>query len=62
MDQRQQCVREFALSGPDDADFNLHLSNSSYPRVLDAARFQGALKMWPTFFRAGGWMALAGEY
>ncbi|KZT05050.1 uncharacterized protein LAESUDRAFT_727305 [Laetiporus sulphureus 93-53] len=46
----------------DDCDFNLHLSNSCYAKIMDAARFQAALKCFPTFFRAGGWMALAGTH
>ncbi|TFK66392.1 hypothetical protein BDN72DRAFT_823451 [Pluteus cervinus] len=43
----------------DDCDFNLHLSNSSYAKTLDGARFKAALLMFPHFFRAGGWMPLA---
>ncbi|KAI0092241.1 hypothetical protein BDY19DRAFT_885016 [Irpex rosettiformis] len=45
-------------AGPDDCDFNMHLSNSSYPKHLDWARFRAALHWGPTFFRAGGWIAL----
>ena len=47
-------------AGPDDCDFNAHLSNSSYPKMLDEARLRAALKICPTFFRAGGWIPLAG--
>ncbi|KDR78068.1 hypothetical protein GALMADRAFT_245047 [Galerina marginata CBS 339.88] len=43
----------------DDSDFNGHLSNSSYPKILDSARFKAAVQMFPMFFRSGGWMALA---
>ncbi|KAF8631503.1 hypothetical protein AX15_002367 [Amanita polypyramis BW_CC] len=46
----------------DDSDFNLHLSNSSYAKTCDAARFKAALKMAPMFFRAGGWLALAATH
>ncbi|KAI8982728.1 hypothetical protein BD414DRAFT_537748 [Trametes punicea] len=49
-------------AGPDDCDFNLHLSNSSYPKHLDAARFKYALYCCPTFFRAGGWMGLGATH
>ncbi|EIW57705.1 uncharacterized protein TRAVEDRAFT_29707 [Trametes versicolor FP-101664 SS1] len=49
-------------AGPDDCDFNLHLSNSSYPKHLDGARFRYALKCGPTFFRAGGWMGLGATH
>ncbi|KAI0749601.1 hypothetical protein C8Q80DRAFT_1232236 [Daedaleopsis nitida] len=49
-------------AGPDDCDFNLHLSNSSYPKRLDAARFKFALKSLPTFFRTGGWMGLGATH
>ncbi|EKM52920.1 uncharacterized protein PHACADRAFT_261613 [Phanerochaete carnosa HHB-10118-sp] len=53
-------VKQWA--GPDDCDFNWHLSNSSYPKQLDAARFRAALKICPTFFRAGGWMPLGATH
>ncbi|KAK1215052.1 hypothetical protein PQX77_022355 [Marasmius sp. AFHP31] len=46
----------------DESDYNLHLSNSSYPKVLDGARFKGAIELFPQFFRAGGTMALAGTH
>ncbi|KAF9458260.1 hypothetical protein BDZ94DRAFT_1284916 [Collybia nuda] len=46
----------------DDSDFNGHLSNSSYAKTLDSARFKTALHMFPMFFRAGGWMALAATH
>ncbi|KAF8648197.1 hypothetical protein AX16_006336 [Volvariella volvacea WC 439] len=46
----------------DDSDFNGHLSNSSYAKTLDSARFKAGLAMFPQFFRAGGWMALAGTH
>ncbi|KAJ6534563.1 hypothetical protein B0H10DRAFT_2171099 [Mycena sp. CBHHK59/15] len=36
----------------DDSDFNLHMSNSSYAKALDAARI----------FRAGGWVPLAATH
>ncbi|KIJ93146.1 hypothetical protein K443DRAFT_684765 [Laccaria amethystina LaAM-08-1] len=48
--------------GIDDSDFNGHLSNSSYAKTLDAARFKTALEMFTTFFRAGGWMPLAATH
>ncbi|KAF8890839.1 hypothetical protein CPB84DRAFT_1963827 [Gymnopilus junonius] len=43
----------------DDSDLNGHLSNSSYAKILDGARFKTAMEMFPMFFRSGGWMALA---
>jgi len=46
----------------DDSDFNGHLSNSSYAKTLDSARFYMALEMFPMFFRSGGWMALGGTH
>ncbi|KAI0775056.1 hypothetical protein BD413DRAFT_532677 [Trametes elegans] len=49
-------------AGPDDCDFNFHLSNSSYPKHLDAARFTHAIECCPTFFRAGGWMGLGATH
>ncbi|RDB18170.1 hypothetical protein Hypma_000487 [Hypsizygus marmoreus] len=46
----------------DDSDFNGHLSNSSYAKTLDSARFKTAMAMFPMFFRAGGWMPLAATH
>ncbi|PPR04891.1 hypothetical protein CVT26_012712 [Gymnopilus dilepis] len=46
----------------DDSDFNGHLSNSSYAKILDGARFKAAVEMFPMFFRSGGWMALAATH
>ncbi|KAI0920202.1 hypothetical protein AcW1_002010 [Taiwanofungus camphoratus] len=40
----------------------MHLSNSCYAGKLDAARLKHALKCFPTFFRAGGWMPLGGTH
>ncbi|KAF4623032.1 hypothetical protein D9613_002370 [Agrocybe pediades] len=46
----------------DDSDFNGHLSNSSYAKIMDGARFKAAIELFPMFFRAGGWIALAGTH
>ncbi|KAJ7429803.1 hypothetical protein B0H11DRAFT_2211868 [Mycena galericulata] len=46
----------------DDGDFNLHMSNSSYAKVLDTARFRLALKAFPNLFRSGAWIALAATH
>ncbi|KAJ3571327.1 hypothetical protein NP233_g3829 [Leucocoprinus birnbaumii] len=46
----------------DDSDFNGHLSNSSYAKTLDSARFYMAIEMFTMFFRSGGWMALGGTH
>ncbi|KAH6867895.1 hypothetical protein BKA70DRAFT_1392694 [Coprinopsis sp. MPI-PUGE-AT-0042] len=43
----------------DESDFNMHLSNSSYAKTLDAARFKVAMEMFVNFFRGGGWLPLA---
>ncbi|KAG6860221.1 hypothetical protein C0995_015618 [Termitomyces sp. Mi166 len=55
-------VRYNTWASIDDSDFNGHLSNSSYAKTLDSARFKAALAMFPRFFAAGGWMALAGTH
>ncbi|KAJ7079444.1 hypothetical protein B0H15DRAFT_914123 [Mycena belliarum] len=44
----------------DDSDFNLHMSNSSYAKALDSARFRLALATFPNILRCGGRIALAG--
>jgi len=46
----------------DDSDFNGHLSNSSYAKILDGARFKAAVKLFPRFFPPGGWLALAATH
>ncbi|KAF7360942.1 Peptidase A1 domain-containing protein [Mycena sanguinolenta] len=50
------------LVGLDDADFNLHMSNSSYPKTLDSVRFRLALGTFPNLLRCGGWCALAATH
>ncbi|KAF8179334.1 hypothetical protein K438DRAFT_1603951 [Mycena galopus ATCC 62051] len=50
------------LVGLDDADFNLHMSNSSYPKTLDSVRFRLALATFPNLFRCGGWCPLAATH
>ncbi|KAJ7469156.1 hypothetical protein FB451DRAFT_1400716 [Mycena latifolia] len=46
----------------DDSDFNLHMSNSSYAKALDSARFRLALATFPNIFRCGGWVPLAATH
>ncbi|KAG0708710.1 hypothetical protein DFH29DRAFT_891685 [Suillus ampliporus] len=46
----------------DDADYNGHLSNSSYAKALDAARLKLAVKAFPAFARSGGWIALGSTH
>ncbi|KAF8183212.1 hypothetical protein K438DRAFT_1599940 [Mycena galopus ATCC 62051] len=48
--------------GFDDSDFNLHMSNSSYAKALDSARFRIALGTFPNVFRAGGGCPLAATH
>ncbi|KAF7369248.1 Peptidase A1 domain-containing protein [Mycena venus] len=48
--------------GFDDGDFYLHMSNSSYAKALDSARFRLALATFPNLFRCGGWVALAATH
>lgn len=55
-------VRHRAWAGPDDCDYNFHLSNSCYPKIMDGARLKAALATCPTFFRLGGWMALGATH
>ncbi|TRM69960.1 hypothetical protein BD626DRAFT_392602 [Schizophyllum amplum] len=56
------CVPYDTRARIDDSDFNLHLSNSSYAKTLDSARFKAAMEAWPNFFVAGGWMPLAATH
>lgn len=46
----------------DKADWNMHMSNSSYPRVLDQARFQWLLEVCgPALGQEGVWSPLGGS-
>lgn len=49
-------------AGPDDCDFNMHLSNSCYAKHLDMARFNAALTFMPTGFIAGAWMGVGATH
>jgi hypothetical protein len=51
-----------AWAGPDDCDYNWHLSNSSYAKILDLARMNSAVYIFPSFVLAGGRVALAGSH
>ncbi|KAJ4473015.1 hypothetical protein J3R30DRAFT_3296605 [Lentinula aciculospora] len=46
----------------DESDYNFHLSNSSYAKALDAARFKLACQLLPKFIVAGGVIPLAGTH
>ncbi|KIJ61754.1 hypothetical protein HYDPIDRAFT_95850 [Hydnomerulius pinastri MD-312] len=46
-------------TGPDDADWLGHLSNSSYAKSRDLALSKFAVKALPTFLNTGGWVALS---
>ncbi|KAJ3862788.1 hypothetical protein EV359DRAFT_44441 [Lentinula novae-zelandiae] len=46
----------------DESDYNFHLSNSSYAKALDAARFKLACHLLPKFIIAGGIIPLAGTH
>lgn len=49
-------------ASPDESDYNMHLSNSSYAKTLDAVRLNCALEYFLAFFRDGGWIALGGTH
>jgi hypothetical protein len=57
-----QCNNILTCIGFDDADFNMHMSNSSYAKALDPARICFAVDTFPNLFRAGGWIPLAGAF
>ncbi|TFK24135.1 hypothetical protein FA15DRAFT_431163 [Coprinopsis marcescibilis] len=46
----------------DECDWNMHLSNSSYAKILDSSRFETAVQLWPLFFRSGGTLALGATH
>ncbi|KAF5377997.1 hypothetical protein D9757_010690 [Collybiopsis confluens] len=46
----------------DESDFNGHMSNSSYPKVLDCARMKAAMELFPQFLRVGGVIPLSSTH
>ncbi|KAJ8521906.1 hypothetical protein ONZ45_g1417 [Pleurotus djamor] len=58
----ESMVKYTTWASVDDSDFNIHLSNSSYAKALDSARFHGAMKWFPLFFKNGGWSPLAATH
>ncbi|KAJ2918819.1 hypothetical protein MD484_g1588, partial [Candolleomyces efflorescens] len=46
----------------DECDYNVHLSNSSYSKVLDIARFETVVRLFPLLFRCGAGMALGASH
>jgi len=48
----------FDVASPDDCDFNMHLSNSSYAKTMDMARHGFLLRATPLQWSDGGWVAL----
>ncbi|KIK53890.1 hypothetical protein GYMLUDRAFT_232610 [Collybiopsis luxurians FD-317 M1] len=46
----------------DESDFNIHMSNSSYPKVLDCARMKAAMELFPQFLRVGGVIPLSSTH
>ncbi|KLO12162.1 hypothetical protein SCHPADRAFT_875833 [Schizopora paradoxa] len=56
------CKPYKSWASPDESDYNIHLSNSSYAKTLDAVRLNCALECFLAFFRDGGWIALGGTH
>ncbi|KAF9076910.1 hypothetical protein BDP27DRAFT_707150 [Rhodocollybia butyracea] len=46
----------------DESDFNMHMSNSSYPKILDCTRTKMATHLFPHFLRAGGVVPIASTH
>ncbi|KAF6750258.1 hypothetical protein DFP72DRAFT_818004, partial [Ephemerocybe angulata] len=46
----------------DECDYNIHLSNSSYAKVLDISRFEALVQLFPLLFRSGAGMALGASH
>ncbi|KAI5117564.1 hypothetical protein M0805_009642 [Coniferiporia weirii] len=49
-------------ASPDESDYNAHLSNSSYAKVLDMLRLKFAIAHVSTVFRDGCWIALGATH
>lgn len=47
---------------PDDTDYNIHLSNSCYSKLLDMVRMKFALATLTPAFREGCWIALGATH
>ncbi|EIW85875.1 hypothetical protein CONPUDRAFT_68535 [Coniophora puteana RWD-64-598 SS2] len=52
----------FITAALDERDSYMHLSNSSYAKILDAGRFVVALDAFFSFGRCGGWIALGSTH
>lgn len=49
-------------ASPDESDYNIHLSNSSYAKVLDMLRLKFALANMSAIFRDECWIALGASH
>ncbi|KAJ6572156.1 hypothetical protein B0H19DRAFT_937248, partial [Mycena capillaripes] len=49
-------------TGFDDCDYNFHMTNSAYPKILDMVRMKAALEHFPAYLRTGGFLVLAGTH
>ncbi|TFK24182.1 hypothetical protein FA15DRAFT_669828 [Coprinopsis marcescibilis] len=54
--------RYTSIATLDECDFFMHMSNSSYPKTIDAARAKVGSVMLPLFAKAGGWYPLAATH
>ncbi|KIK62204.1 hypothetical protein GYMLUDRAFT_164977 [Collybiopsis luxurians FD-317 M1] len=43
----------------DESNFNIHMSNSSYPKVLDCTQMKAAMELFPQFLCVGGILPLS---
>ncbi|THU99272.1 hypothetical protein K435DRAFT_964523 [Dendrothele bispora CBS 962.96] len=55
----QFCTSFRSFASIDESDYNLHMSNSSYPKALDCAQLKAAVALFPQFLRVGGLIRLA---
>lgn len=49
-------------ASPDESDYNIHLSNSSYAKLADMTRLKFALAHFSTVFRDDCWIALGATH
>ncbi|KAJ3872271.1 hypothetical protein F5051DRAFT_456670 [Lentinula edodes] len=49
-------------AGFDDCDYNLHMSNSVYPKILDMVRMKAVIEHFPLYLRTGGVLVLSGTH
>lgn len=55
-------IKTHRIAGPDDCDYNMHLSNSCYAKNGDAARMDLAIQAFAPIYTPGTYMAMGASH